>query len=305
MILSLALFAAPVHAAPTDEAVSEMMSKVQIEQKLELVDAGKGKKRLVGFAPRPGATSTTRMSNSQEMEMTIIGPDGKAVPLPNMGQMQPTMTFTINTVVGEPRDNGMIPVDYTYGPAEVSNVPPEMASSMQEGMKVLEGLGFTALFEGGRVVQTDVSTEDQAMFEGLQSMVDQFASQMPSFPEEKIGVGAVYTLEARMNLAGLDMLMLATSTVRALEKDSITTDNVYTMKLESSTLDFPGLPPGAEMTFTEFAGSGTGMLTTNLEDLSIDGSLTMEMDIGMAMKGPEVPEGVTMTMSMKQSTVYE
>lgn len=305
MVLSLALFSAPASADPSEDMVNEMLANTSIEQEVELVSAGKGKKHRVGFYPKPGAESTTKMTNAQSMEMTIIGPDGKPVPLPNMGQIQPTTSFVMNAKVGDELENGIIPVHYTYGEVGITNVPPEMAAEMEKSLEMVKGLGFTAMFQDGKIVQMDISSKDKAVFEGLQSMVDQFASQMPVFPDDKIGVGAVYTTNTRMSFAGLDMVVAQNATVREISKNHITTEVAYTMTLGSDKMELPGLPPGADISFSKFEGVGEGMLTVNLDDLSYQGTLEMDVDVGMKVSGPELPQAIEMQMGMEQTTTYE
>lgn len=307
MVLALAVLSSPVAlaeepAAPAnaEEAAAAMMADTKLEMSIKVQKAGAKPRRVVKFDPQPGATASYAMVTDQKITMKMDTPQGP-MEIPPMGSV---MTMPMTTTVGEPTANGLIPLQVTYGTPSVESANPMMQSQMAQSLGVLDGLGFTMLMDDGKVVQTDVSAENQALYEGLQGMVDEFSRNLAAFPEKKIGEGAIYTVDMNMTMGGIQMMATQQVEVLELTDDFIRSKVSYTMDMGDSDFAPPGMPPGASMEITRFEGTGSGEMKTFLKTVSNEGGFDMNMLMDMAFEVPGQGAG-GMSMQLDQGMQYK
>jgi hypothetical protein len=208
------------------------------------------------------------------------------------------MIMGMRQEIGQPVANGLIPVRVGYTEMSVTGVPDEMKGAMLAGMKPLQGTSFRMLVDSktGKIEQVDVdSNTSDELYTALQSMADGFTRNMAQFPEEPVGVGARWTVDLEMNMAGLELGATNHMTVTKIQGDTVELSFDMVMNKGDSKMNMPGLPPGAEVDFTRFEATGSG---TSIIDLSTMGTLTSsttDMDLGMKV----VAEGQTIGMNMK------
>lgn len=309
MILSLVLATSLSHADPAADAASaataDMLGSFEMTHKLTVQGTGHAPKTALHFRPKPGSEAAYEMVNKQNMTMSMVGPDGVAIPLPGMGEMAPKVIVGMKNKVGEPNGAGLIPVHVAYTKMRVEDVPEDMKAEMMKGMAPLEGMSFVMMVapKTGKVEQVDVNSSgtDEAMYGAMQSMMDGFSKNLPSFPEEPVGVGASWTIDTDMNMAGLQIGMTQTVTLTKIDGDIVEMDIAFAMDKGDSELALPGMPPDAKVDFTKFDGSGTGHYRTNLATMATQGKTQMKMDMGMTVGvGGQPP--MAMDMSVVQQT---
>jgi hypothetical protein len=311
MIVS-ALFAASLAQAaePAGQAQAQaqeiamgIMGDMKLRQNVTLNTNGAEPRQVIRMHPKPGSQASYTMANKQKMGMSMTGPDGSVIPLPGMDEMSPKVVIGMKNTVGQPLANGLVPVDISYTKIGVEDVPAEVKEQMMAGMAGMEGLSFRMMMspDSGNIEQIDVSSRDPQMYEAMQSMADGFMTQMPQFPTEPVGVGATWTVNLDMNMAGMELLTTQKVTLQKIQGDTITYGVDFIMEQGDSAFDFPGMPPDAKVDITKFEGKGKGSFTTNLTTLASIGSTTTDLAMGMRMEmGGQ--GAMTMNMTVNQLT---
>ena len=299
LVLGAVAFAIPPSASPpsASEVASEVMADFQMEMDVKLLDAGAKPRRVLRYQPKPGSSVDLEMVNRQSMKMEMIGPDGKPIPLPGMGDMSPTSIIGMHQEVEQPVQSGLVPVQIRYTTATVEGVPPEVQQMMLAGMKGLEGLSFRMLVDPktGKVEQVDVgSTESGELYEGLQSMMDGFVRNLAQFPAEPVGPGATWTIGMDMSFGGMELDATNEVTLTKVQGDRVEMSFNMVMKRGDGPFEMPGLPPGATVDFTRFDAKGSGTYVVDLGSMASFSSSTTSIQMGVEVTG----EGQSMTMNM-------
>lgn len=301
--LALILAASPSFAAdPAANVTADLLAEVRFDQKITLISAGSGPKTVVRYVPEPGAAATYELKTRIGMDMSMTGPDGQPMSMP-LGQMMPTTVLTMRHTVGQPVKNGMIPVKIEQTDVRVVDAAPEMLEVMKQSLEQTRGMAFQVLVDPatGRPVQLDVAPgTDPAIGQAIQGLADQMTQQMAMFPAEAIGRGAKWTTESDMNLSGMSMRAVQTSTVTAITPEALEMDVTTTMKIGQGPLQLPGMPPEAKVDITRFTGSGAGKMRVDLATLVTTGTVTMDVDMAMRIGGADA--AMDMGMKMHQTT---
>jgi hypothetical protein len=306
-VVVVALIASQLSFASETEAldqVARVLEGITMSQEITLIDSGRGKKRAVRMAPEPGATARYEVVSSQKMKMVMEGPDGEKMDLPGLGDLMPSVVMTLEHTVEQPVKNGLVPVQVGYTDVRVDGAPADLQGQMMAGLEPLKGLGFRLLIDPatGNAVQADVTSSDDALYEMIQSLADQFMTQIPTFPEEKIGMGASWTVDVDVAMAGMDLSTKKTLVVTELTDESITTSVSLTFENNSQELAMPGMPPGAKVDLSRFEGKGEGSVTIDLTTLATTGSLTTDLDMAMTVEAGPQPK---MKMEMEMTQIIE
>jgi hypothetical protein len=298
--LALLLAVAPSAAGPS---TAQILEDVTLTQQVALVNAGAAPRAVVRYQPRAGATATYEMRTRTGMDLSMTGPDGQPISIP-LGGMVPTSVLSMKHTVGQPVDNGLIPVRVEQLGARVEGAPPEMSAAMREGLAQTEGMSFQLLVDPavGRPVQLDVvGGTDPALGPALEGLADQLVQQMATFPAEPVGRGAKWTSETQMGMSGLDLRVTQTSTVTAVSAGAVDLDVAMTMRIAEGPVQMPGLPPGAEVEVVKFTGTGGGAMKVDLGTLVTTGAMAMDLDMTLRMAAPGQPP-MEMGMKMDQQT---
>ncbi len=303
MIVAAALFIPSVATAEPTADVARVLEGLQLRQTLTVDNTGAEPRQTLRWRPEPGATAAYQLSNTQAMNMSMIGPDGKPIDLSAMANMAPTITMNMTHTVADALPNGMVPVIVAYESPSVSGVPPKAQAAMQQGMSMLDDIDFRMLVaaDGSSIEQIDVTAADPTVFELTQSMVDQFLTQMPNFPDEPVGVGATWTLDVDMSVAGMELNTAQKVVVTELSEDTVTMDVTFVMSRGDGPMNVPGMPPEAQLDISRFDGTGSGTMRTDLTSLVSTGSIIAEFGIGMTVSGTGGPP-MSMDMSGTQTT---
>jgi hypothetical protein len=303
-LLSIAL-AAPSsgeEVPPTKEEVTaRVVEGLDLKPTLTLTDRGKGKRRVVRFAPEPGTTTAYTTTTRQSMSLSMKGPDGQMIAVPGLDQTQPTIVTRMQNTVGQPVKDDLVPVDITFLGTEVTDTTPEMKAQLDQAMGSLTGFRMLVRASDGGLEQVDVATEDEQLYQMIQGIADSYLDKLPSFPAEPVGVGAAWTVEIDMNLAGLPFRTTQDTVVTAMEDTSVEVAYTFTMHQGEGDLRLPGMPADAEMAFTHFRGTGTGTMRTDLTTLVATGSSTFDLAMGMRVAAGGQPP-VDMDMTIHQTT---
>jgi hypothetical protein len=304
MLASLALLAAPSLAAPSDADALKVLDDLQLTHEISVESLGAEPRQVVRFAPKPGSSASYELVTTQDMSLKMIGPDGQAMDMgAMMGGLTPTIVMPMTHTVGQPVADQLVPVQITMGAVRVEGADPGLQAQMAAAMKMVDGLSYRMLVEpDGDVAQVDVSVDSPELYELTQSMADQLLDQVPTFPDEPIGVGATWTVDMDMDIGGMSLVTHQRMTVTSISDEAIGLKTALTMEQgQGGGMPIPGLPAGADVDFTRFTGEGTGQLTTDLTTMSSTGSVTTRIGLGMKMVDPAMG-AVVMEMDLEQKT---
>ena len=127
---------------PATEPAVQVLEGLELSSEIRLVDAGQAPRKVLRYAPRPGASVDVEMVSRQSMDMKMLGPDGTAMSLPGAGDLSPTMVIGMHQEVGQPLANGFLPVTVRYTTLDVTDVAPELKQAMLAENPLKPGTGL-------------------------------------------------------------------------------------------------------------------------------------------------------------------
>lgn len=137
------------------------------------------------------------------------------------------------------------------------------------------GAGLTVT-DGGAVTALSITPADAAQ-DAARAAIEQALNQAVyrsiSFPEEDLGIGAVWTAQQQV-ISGLTLNQTTTATLRAREGDVLTIDLRIDQTPESTTLELPD--DAGQLAIDDYTMSGTGTLRIDLtKPLPVSGEVTV------------------------------
>ncbi|OZD13242.1 hypothetical protein CH253_21870 [Rhodococcus sp. 06-156-3C] len=137
------------------------------------------------------------------------------------------------------------------------------------------GAGLTVT-DGGAVTALSITPADAAQ-DAARAAIEQALNQAVyrsiSFPEEDLGIGAVWTAQQQV-ISGLTLNQTTTATLRAREGDVLTIDLRIDQTPESTTLELPD--DAGQLAIDNYTMSGTGTLRIDLtKPLPVWGEVTV------------------------------
>ncbi|OZC47707.1 hypothetical protein CH289_20990 [Rhodococcus sp. RS1C4] len=138
------------------------------------------------------------------------------------------------------------------------------------------GAGLTVT-DGGAVTALSITPADAAQ-DAARAAIEQALNQAVyrsiSFPEEDLGIGAVWTAQQQV-ISGLTLNQTTTATLRAREGDVLTIDLRIDQTPESTTLELPD--DAGQLAIDNYTMSGTGTLRIDLtKPLPVSGEVTVD-----------------------------
>ncbi len=297
MLCSIALLAAgsalaSSRATPAPEA-RQASEGGESAPAIALQDAGAEPRRVVRFLPRAGAEVLSEVVSKQEAKVWLEPPGRPRSAEPVVEHA--TTTLQVRKRVGQPEPSGHVSVQIDSLPSPGGDEPSRLARSLG----TLEGTRSSVRIDPatGAVEQLSASADIASLPESLPRRIDQLLRQLPSFPDEPIGLGAVWTVELPVTIAELTLQTHQTLQVVELTDTSITVSSQLAMRSDEGPAPLPGLPPGAEGQLVRFHGSGSGQIRTDLETMASSGDLSFALSLGMEA----VVSGQSAKMDMKLS----
>lgn len=289
----------PPPPAP-EEAAAEMIANTTIDAKVTLVDAGAEPRAVLAYHPRPGATAAVEMVVGLDLETAVSLPDGTTQAIP---MSLPATVILLRSSVGQPVRNGLVPVHVEYGGLEARGGDPQLAQTMQSALAAMNGLAFDMFVDPvrGKPVQVDLTSADPSspLADAMQQMMDQYVDKMVLFPDEPVGLGAKWTVDALIDMNGMQFATAQTLTARAITPTGVDVDAEFVMSPGPGGVTLPNLPPSAEVSITRFTGTGTGAYHVDLDRFVSTGQLVLDLDLAMAVNTGQ--GSAQMTMRMKEN----
>lgn len=220
---------------------------------VELVDPGAEPRHEMRLDPEVGASTTVEMRMTMAMESTV---DGQAAPGVEIPPMVMVMTVTVDEVAPE-----RLSLSYSYDGVSVDGPDP---AGVEDVLATMEGLAGTfTTTRRGAYLEGDV-TAPPGIDPTVASMLDQFEQQMSSmavpFPQEGVGVGAVWQATTGFEVNGVSTVNTMTYELRAWD------DDTYELGLEIDQQILPATiqEGGATVEILEGANSGAGTMAGTL-----------------------------------------
>jgi hypothetical protein len=208
-----------------------------------LVEPGAGPRRPFRFRPKVGSTEVIEMTIRVDMEQTM---DGMAMP----SQKTPAMQYTMQVTITDVDAAGDVSYDFEYQKADIIDEPgvnPFLSEMMRNALKAIEGLhgkgvitdqGYNKMVRFDRDPDTDPTLLQQ--MEGMEQSMEQLVSP---FPDEPIGVGAVWKVEGALEQQGMQIHQGTTIHLVAAEGDRVEVEADLHQDAEPQKFEAPGMPP--------------------------------------------------------------
>ncbi len=221
---------------------------------------GKGKKTELRYAVPAGQVEDVRFSMDMNMTMNM---GGMKLPM-----VMPTTRFGVVTEIGATTDEGHIPMSFRFTEVELVHREGVMEGLSDEMMIWFDGLGrisgTCAMDTRGQttsltfVYPDDIDAE---LRETLEDLTSSFREDDIPFPEERVGVGAVWSRTQELTTdEGVE--------VRQVERFQLVKRKGQTIELTRSVAQTP-----TGTTF-EFEGSKLALTSYSYED---EGTLTLDL----------------------------
>jgi hypothetical protein len=267
--------------------------------------AAQSEKYLIRVVPKPKTTSTLKMVQETDLDITVEGGPADSSALPPQMKMLGKTTMGMKLKTTEATKEGHIPLEITY-----ENVNMEMTMngnpvSNNDASSKLDGKSFTVTYnEKGDIVDVKSAPELQMPEESLKEILRAVLGAGPAAP---ISVGESATNPLKMALPlpipssePLNMNGSIKTTLLAVEKsgaDRIAKLNQVTDASLVSSLNIPTPDGNAIKMDFDMKMSGGGVSQLNLDQgrmKSSDSSINIDGKFGMSS-----PEGKMITFVVK------
>ncbi|MBX3390890.1 MAG: hypothetical protein KF691_15685 [Phycisphaeraceae bacterium] len=266
-----------------------------------------------GDEPRERAKLSLHVGDVQfavmEVDMQMkMAMDGVVHPSPPM----PVISVNMRITVEEAFPDGRWKYAAEFTSVDITpkdETPAEVVTMMRGMISEMAGMKMSAEIDSeGRQRNLEIVSKiaNPMLFQLLESMKQSVSQMAIRLPEEEIGMGARWEVDAKINVGGIAVRQR--STYRLVSREG------NTVKLGISTQQSPAeknaaiknLPEGVSGTLVDIAGNGKGELVYDLlRVLPARGHITGESVANMDMEGPgmkaKVDTHMTMSMVIRES----
>jgi hypothetical protein len=272
-VVVLLLVAASAQAAPK--------SKLPV---VKLLDAGTGAKQKLRIHPVVGSKRTLVMKIRMAMELDA----GPMMRLPHTDL--PIMKMTFDTKVLEIDAKGVAKyemvvtkIDVEQGKAAASLVPSVKASVDKlvglKGWATVDSRNFTLAGAFDVPATGDPSTKQ--MMDSMSQSMSQLSAPLP---DEAVGVGAKWSVDATMPANGIVLAQTGTYEITKLDGDHVAAKVAMKQTADAQEAHVPGMA-GATLSVVSWKGTGAGTMELDLgkEVLPVHASLAVTEDARFAI----------------------
>ncbi len=250
---------------------------------ISLVEAGEDTRQL-RYRPEAGAVERVTMEFGLDLDMEV---DGQPLPDFDVPAFGMTMTLTVDDVA----DDGTVTVSYGFEDfGVVGDADPAVAAALEEAAADIRRIaGTMRMTDRGVVLDSDVDIPadvDPALRSSLEEMESQFDTATVPFPEDPVGVGAVWEGTVAVATSGVETHATYRYEVVEIEGDRVTVDVSYTQAVPPQDAELEGMPPGTTARVIDGSFEGSGRMTVeptvlfSLGSVAADGRMTMEISDG-------------------------
>jgi hypothetical protein len=291
MLTNIAPSAIPTATAKPITTLNRTIAKTS-PLTLQLLDAGTQPRRELKFTPAPNSKQTLTMEMGMNMEMAM---DGRSIAPP---------TKLPKTVM---KPNGNIHYDFVYADASVvadTQSPKELISAMQKSMKTLVGLKGSAIMtsRGTNVSQKlvlppNMATDVKQFMNQLNNSLDRISTLLPV---EAVGIGAKWTTNVPLEVAGMKLNQKIDYEVLALNAEGATIQTKVSQSAPPQNMQIPGVPKDVKIRLNSLTSQGEGKMTLRFNSLlPVQAKTTIDTDADMSL--PEKDSKKMVNMKQKTS----
>ena len=254
---------------------------------IRIISTGSGPKRTLRFDVKTGQQQAMTMRLRMRMAARA---DGRTIPSQSVSE-----SIGMEATIMHVSPNGDITANITVTDAGVL-------------AEELNGFSGSMTMSNRGVVKRVNFAPDGGTDPTAQQFLQQFEQSMkhaaPPFPEQPVGVGAKWEHHSSLEVMGISVEQVATMEVLAIKGDRIKLRVSVEQEADGDDVEFPGLPPGAEISLDRLQSRGTGEMLVDLKSLvPVKSSMKMTITMEMAAKfqGKEHSMEATMNMDMDVS----
>lgn len=271
--------------------------------KVTLLEPGAEPRKPLRFAINKDEASTITMI--MRMNMTQSMGDMKMPPT-----KLPGMKMVMNTQVVGVDASGDFEHEFTFTEAttiDEAGVMPQIAEMMKNSLKSIVGLkgratvssrGFVKKAEMDIPPNADAMTKQQ--LESMRHSLTQFCAPLP---DEPVGVGGKWKVEADLSAGGLDMKQDSVMTLEKIEGEQLQIKVELTQSAPPQPIDTQG---GPKLNLVSMNGKGDGMMTLLLSSpfptrANVTSKNDQEMTINMNGNNQPFKQTIEMQMELERS----
>lgn len=267
-------------------------------QEVRLLSPGSGPRVALRYAVGVGARETATMALGMSMSIGVGGVPAQPVRMP-VTRMQ----LEMGPIEAAPQ--GRLRVPYVFMSVQITpgnGVAPELVTAMQTQMQPLIGLrGFQVIdprgvgHGAGLTVPPNTAPELAQRLEQLSSSMKNMTSP---FPEEAVGVGAVWEVRSHIVSNQISLDQVATYRLRAMRGSDVEMDLELSQTAPPQNLNIP--QPGVTAHLDSMQTTGSGQVRLNLAHVTPNSSLHThtEMHSTISAQGQQQPMRMEMDMDV-------
>lgn len=292
----LAQDAEPGRQAPQGQPEQQPGQQGLPRATVRLLDPGAEPWQAFRYEPVMGqaeqASIVTRMTSSA----TINGMDTPP-------QKLPAMTLKVRQTPEETSESENVLVSFEFVGLDIEESGP-MTGALRDAMAPIVGVrGSGEVTPRGETIrfEPDGAQDAGPMQEQIDSMSSQAARLGIIFPEEPVGLGGSWEIDAALTNSGMQMRQTVVATLDAIDDETLTIGITLTQSADPQDVEAPNLPQGARMRLTSLTGSGTGSMKVDparLIPLSSSIATETSFDITVNMQGGEQPMSQSINMTV-------
>jgi len=292
---------APVAEDPVvsgDKAHALLADAVAGKPILVLIDAGTEPRTQLRFAPEAGSSETATMAMGMDMEMKV---QDQTIPI-KMPQFIMKMGVDITSVDKESGDFSykLDLTDATVGEGAGPGVDATVVETMRDMLQKMKGMSGTATVTArGNVQSANFTVPPNAPAE-IRQVIDSFQQSMQQisvpFPEEAVGVGAIWQVTSVVEQSGMKLGMVSVFELKTKDGESVTVSHQIKQSADAQYVEAPGMPAGSRAKLKMLKGEGSGEGTfkfTKVLPQTFTSRLALALDMEVEVGGQ------TQSISMK------
>ena len=266
--------------------------------RLVLLTAGQGKKTKLRFRPKAGTEQTVVMVSGQQMSMTL---GSTKLPAQQLPRTVLTMALKVKSIDAQ----GRIAVAFDTVSTDVEptpGVPESVMQQMRTSLQTLKALkGVMTIDDRGQVLSADLASPDlgpmQGVFDNLRENMNRLVVPLPSQP---VGPGAKWRVVQNLSQLGMPITQEATFTLKKRAGDRVEVVVDMVQKVGAGPVKLPNVPAGLDVRTKPSKSYGKGQLAIDLAKVGATGSLDMDINVGMNLKGTDNDlQSMDMAIKMK------
>lgn len=235
--------------------------------KFELLDAGKGRKRVLRYKVRKGLSEGLELSVSATTSQAISGQASTTI--------VPTTRYVGEAVVRGTDASGAIAYELTFDKILVKDTRGTQrgtVGSLRRAYKTVTPMRATVVVSG-RGIATKLSMSyprkaPTSISEPLQGLYEALRRLHVPLPEEPVGSGARWRVSRTVLTGGISVLRRETYTLTRVGKRLITVEVAVTATAPKQPFAMAGLPKGMQVELVGVEGTEKGRLRVDLRRIA-------------------------------------